>query len=508
MTNNKHTHEHAHRDATYAHILKYTGVFGGVEGLKTLVGLLKNKLTAIYLGSVGIGLGTIYSNVIENLNSATNFGLSFSAMRSVSESFETGSKVDVLAHVRVVRTWCLWTALLAALICSVGAPWITQWFFPTGGNTWLVAMLSLAVFAMPIEAGECAVLKGMRHLKRVAIIEIVSVISTLLTTIPLYILLGIKGVVYSLVLTQLVVTAIHLSFSVTVVPYRISPFSRMVFCKGLGLLRLGIPYAIAAVAKAVTMGAIIHFIEDHGQIGFFKMSLLILSVTSALAFTAMDADFFPRLSAANHDTQRSNRMINQQLDVCAMALAPILLVLLAVLPYLVPLLLTEEFTPIIGICIFGVVHTYLRGLTTPLEYLPLAKGQSVVFLIVEIASHAITYALILWFFPIYGLLGVGIAMALAQATELLLVYLLYSSVFGLALSICTIFYAIAQGLLLAGGTLLALAGSDWWQPVGILALALVSGLFSMKALGTETSVFHRFIHHTLHSGNDDCCGHA
>lgn len=507
MDNNVHTHEHEHREASYAHILKYTGIFGSVEGLKMLVGLIKNKLTAIYLGSVGIGLGTIYANIIENLNSATNFGLSFSAMRSVSEAFEEKSEEEVREHVRVVRTWCLWTALLAALICSVGAPWITRWFFPTDGNVWYVMLLSLAVFALPIEAGECAVLKGMRHLKRVAIIEILAVISTLLTTIPLYILLGIKGVVFSLVLTQLVVTSIHLFFSVTVVPYHVSPCSSRVFRAGLGLLRLGIPYAIAALAKAVTMGAIIHFIEDHGQIGLFKMGILILSITSALAFTAMDADFFPRLSAANHDTKRSNRMINQQLDICSMALAPILLVLLASLPILVPLLLTQEFLPIIGMCIFGVVQTYLRGLTTPLEYLPLAKGQSVVYLLVEISSHAITYAFILWLFPIYGLLGVGIAMALAQATELLLVYLLYNGLFGFSLSRCTFFYGFSQALLLTGGAALAFLGSGWWQPTGILALALVSGFFSVKALGKDSPVFQRFIHHGLHTDDHDCCGH-
>lgn len=508
MTNNEHTHEHAHREATYAHILKYTGVFGGVEGLKMLVNLIKNKLTSIYLGTVGIGLGAIYANIIENVNSATNFGLSFSAMRSVSESFEESSDVEIRDHVRVVRTWCLWTALLAAFICGLGAPWITPLFFPEGGNTWLVALLSLAVFALPIEAGECAVLKGMRHLKRVALIEILSVISTLLTTIPLYILLGINGVVYSLVLTQLAVTAIHLSFSVTVVPYRVSLCSIRVFREGLGLLRLGIPYAIAAVAKAVTMGTIIQFIEDHGQIGLFRMALLILSITSALAFTAMDADFFPRLSAVNHDTKRSNRMVNQQIDVCAMALAPVLLVLLALLPYLVPLLLTAEFLPIIGMCTFGVIQTYLRGLTTPLEYLPLAKGQSIVYLLVEIASHAITYAFILWLFPIYGLLGVGIAMALAQATELLLVYLLYSGVFGFTLSRCTFFYSLTQAVLLAGGTLLALMEGGWWKPAGILALALISGLFSMKALGSESSVFQRILHRGLHGKDNDCCGHV
>lgn len=499
--------KHSHHDSTYKHILKYTGVFGGVEGLKMLVGLLKNKLTAIYLGSAGMGLGAIYANIVENLNSATNFGLSFSAMRSVSETFEEGTDEEVKYHVRVVRTWSLWTALLAALLCLGGSPWITDWFFPEGGNVWHVVLLSLIVVAMPVEAGECAVLKGMRKLKRVAIIEVFAVFSTLLTTIPLYIWMGVAGVIYALVLTQLVVTFIHLTFSVTIVPYHVSLFSQRVFKDGLGLLKLGIPYALAAVASAVTMGAIIHFIEDHGQIGLYKSAMLIMAVSSGLAFTAMDVDFFPRLSAVNHDQHRTNCMVNQQIDVCAMALGPIMLLLLAALPYLVPLLLTKEFTPIMGLCAFGVMQTYLRGLTTPLEYVPLAKGQSVVYLIVEMAAHGLNYAFILWLYPMYGLLGAGMALALAQFTEMVLVYTLYSSIFGFAISRCTFFYSVSQMALLSIGIAMSLYLEGWLQLATLAVLCAVSAFYSVHVLGKDAPVFQRFVHRSLRANEDDCCGH-
>ena len=35
-------------------MLKYTGVFGGVQGLKTIVSLLKNKLMSSILHSTGV----------------------------------------------------------------------------------------------------------------------------------------------------------------------------------------------------------------------------------------------------------------------------------------------------------------------------------------------------------------------------------------------------------------------------------------------------------------------
>ena len=40
----------------YDHVLKYTGVFGGVQMLKMLTSVVRNKLTAAFLGANGMGL--------------------------------------------------------------------------------------------------------------------------------------------------------------------------------------------------------------------------------------------------------------------------------------------------------------------------------------------------------------------------------------------------------------------------------------------------------------------
>ena len=44
------------KDDSYSHILKYTGIFGGVQGLNILMSMVRNKLVAIILGPEGMGL--------------------------------------------------------------------------------------------------------------------------------------------------------------------------------------------------------------------------------------------------------------------------------------------------------------------------------------------------------------------------------------------------------------------------------------------------------------------
>lgn len=40
----------------YTHVLKFTGLFGGVQGLNVLIGLVRNKFVAMLLGPGGMGL--------------------------------------------------------------------------------------------------------------------------------------------------------------------------------------------------------------------------------------------------------------------------------------------------------------------------------------------------------------------------------------------------------------------------------------------------------------------
>ena len=44
------------QDLSYRHILKYTGIFGGVQGFQLVMGLLRTKLMAILLAPSGMGL--------------------------------------------------------------------------------------------------------------------------------------------------------------------------------------------------------------------------------------------------------------------------------------------------------------------------------------------------------------------------------------------------------------------------------------------------------------------
>ena len=70
---------------SYGHVLKYTGIFGGVQGLNIIIGLVRNKITALLLGPAGMGLASLLNSSVNFISQATNLGIYFSAIKQISE---------------------------------------------------------------------------------------------------------------------------------------------------------------------------------------------------------------------------------------------------------------------------------------------------------------------------------------------------------------------------------------------------------------------------------------
>ena len=136
-------------DTSYDHVLKYTGVFGGVQVLTMLVSVIRNKLAALWLSTVGMGFFMMYTNISSLVSSASNAGVPFSAVKNLSEIYETGDADRIESYVATVRSISLWTAILGALLCVLFAPLISFFAFDGDwGYTLEVALLSPMIFAI------------------------------------------------------------------------------------------------------------------------------------------------------------------------------------------------------------------------------------------------------------------------------------------------------------------------------------------------------------------------
>ena len=483
--------ERREQDDSYRHVLKYTWVFGGVQGLKILVTLLRNKLTAKLLGEAGMGLNKRFLNIAEVLNAWTDFGISFYAVRRISELYEEGTEDDMRRFVGVIRTWSIWSALLGAMLCFFLASWLNDYYIPGEPHRLEIMLLSLFVAAVPIEAVECAILKGLRRLRTVAVVEIISALSTFLFTVPLYYWLGMRGIVLSLVMCGWSVSLIHLFFSVRIYRYRVRLFSHSVVRESWPLIRIGIPYVLAGVAGAMAAGEVFKFLGDDSVVGLYSVGYGLMVTYAGMIFKAVETDFFPRLSSLNHDTVRLNHTINQQIDVCVLLMAPVLILFILVMPWAIRLLYTEGFLPAVPMSVCAVFYMFFKAVTTPIAYTSLAKADSWLYLLMECIYDVVFVLMLRYGYSQMGLTGAGIALSAAALFDLLMIGGVYGLYYQYRMRMRTFVLIIPQGILLLVTVLACMMATPVVKyAVGVCCLIL-SVLLSLRLLSPDNAVIQK-----------------
>lgn len=482
-------------DATYDHVLKYTGLFGGVQGITMLISLVRNKLAALLLGPEGIALINIFNNVMKLVNESTNFGVSFSAVKHIAELNNNKHDANDIEHyASIVRTWSLATGLLGTLVTFILAPLISFLTFKNYDYTFSFALLAPMALILAISGGELAILKGLKCLKRVAIASTLVAFSTLIICIPLYWKMELQGVALSLLLSNLAALSIQLYFSCKVVSWHTSIFSRNSYLEGLPMVKLGIGYIVAGIFAQGAEYIIRAFIIRYGNladVGLYNSGYMMAVAYTSLIFIAMEADYFPRLSSAKCSIARQNFTVNQQIEVCVLLIAPCLILFVLAMPLIVQILFSDKFIAAVPMAVCATLYMFFRALTLPVSYLSLAHGDSKMYMITELLYAAFIAIAIPLAYLWGGLVGTGIALSLAGGFELLMIHIIYHKRYKYHFSCRLLHFYLIQFTLLCIAIYASLQSNYTLRWTADITALLISSALSLRILGRETSLMSK-----------------
>ncbi len=475
----------------YSHVLKYTGLFGGVQGINILVGIVRNKLVALILGPAGMGLISLFNSTINLLSNATNLGISMSAVKNISEAYDNGDEATMRRIVRMVRSWSLLTALFGVLLCIVLSSLLSKWTFGWGNHTLHFILLSPVVGIMAVTGGEMAVLKGVRKLRSLAVISVCNVLAALITSVPLYYFFGEAAIVPSLLIMALAQMLLTIGYSYKVFPPDLS-FERSNLDEGMSMVRLGIAFVLAGILGSgaeFVIRSFLNYTSSLETVGLYSAGYMMTMTYAGMVFSAMETDFFPRLSASHTLATTSSTIVNRQIEVSFLLVSPLLVFFTIALPILMPLLYSGKFTPVIGMMQVTVFAMYFRAIKLPMAYLPLAKGDSRSYLLLEAIYDVLIVVAVMLAFPRWGLLGCGVAITVVGIIDFLVILIYTRLKYGYHMSCRVRLYAMLQlpfGIL---AYLVTFIRNPWaYWSIGIL-LGCASLMVSIQILRKKTTLW-------------------
>lgn len=413
--------------SSYRSIFKATSLFGSVQLFQIIIQIVKSKFIAVLLGPAGVGIIGLYQSGILLVQNITNMGLASSAVRDVSEAFGLKDYHRINLVITTIRRLVWGTGLLGMIALAVFSPLLSKASFGNYDYTIPFIFLSVTLLLDQISAGQKVVLQGMRKLKELAKCSVIGSTFGLLVSVPLYYLLGVKGIVPTLILNSICTLSVSWLYSRKIPVQKIEQSTKETFKQGRLMLVMGISMSLSGIfntAASYVIRAYIQFVDGVEEVGLFQAGFMIMSTYVGLVFNAISTDYYPRLAAVNKDNSKCKEIINQQGEMASLILVPMLTICLVFMPVILNVLYSNEFLRANDYISWACIGMYLRLASWVISFSFVAKAESKLFMLNEAlaCSYSVVFSVIGYYLG--GLTGVGIAFTLEYLVYLIQVYLI------------------------------------------------------------------------------------
>ena len=475
----------------YKTVFKATALFGGVQVLQILIGIIRSKLVAVILGPSGMGISGLYTSSTELIKSCTSFGLSASAVKFIAEANGEGNNQKLSRVVAVFGKLMLVTGLLGMLAVIVFSPLLSKSAFGNYDFTIPFIVLSVTLLLFQLSAGKLSILQGTRNLRSLAQASLIGSVIGLFTTIPLYYIWGTQGIVPALVIAALTGYLLNwyyarkIKISVVVVSFKEA------FDEGRGMINLGVAMTLSGILATAVAYIIRVFVSNRGgtgEVGLYTAGVTILTTYVGMIFSAMATDYFPRLSASCNDKNKSKELVNQQAEIALLILGPILALFIILAPLIIIILYSSAFLPTVKYMQWAAVGMLFRAISWAISFLFLAKSDTKVFIFNEIAANIVTLITSILGYSIWGLEGLGIAFLASYILYFVMVWGICAKKYSYSISSQLYHIMIIHMILTIGVFVFTFQNDVLVKYVPAISITIISCLYSFRELDKRIGI--------------------
>ena len=476
---------------SYRNILKGTSIFGGVKIFEIAVGIARGKIVALLLGPGGWGISSLLSSAVAPLQQFASLGLNLAIVKEVAAHRDDPHSLARL--IAVTRRIIYITALFGALLTFLAAPWLSEFSFGDRNHTADFMLLSLMIFFAIAGAGKLSILQGLHEVRRLSHATLFGGLAGLAVAIPLYYFIGTRGIAPVMLATSLAIYLFY-SRSLRMVTRDLSsgttPFSwreqrsvigRLVM---LGLIMMSSDL-LGTLATYLT-NAYVRWQGDLDTLGLFQAANSLTTQYSAVVFTVMSLDYFPRLAAIAHDNRNMCETVNRQAEIVGLVVAPFAAALIIFAPLVMKLLLADTFADSVRVMQWLALALTVKALMFPMGYITLAKDNRKLFFWMEgVGASVLTLAANCLCYEWLGLIGLGVGALVDCAVCLTVYYIVNRTLYGYRFSRKALLSTL-YALVITAAALLASRLTDPILSNLLMSLILIlTAAISLRALSTR-----------------------
>ena len=419
---------------SYRTILRSSSIMGAASVANVVISLVRMKIVAVMLGPAGIGLVGLFGNLMQAGAGVAAMGLGTVGVRQVAEAHGNGRHDDVLITRRALLWGTLILAALGAAAVFLLRETIARLVLADAGQAGNVGWLAVGVALTVASGSQGALLNGMRRIGDLARLQIASALVSSVLGVGALLLWGGAGLIWFVLSAPLANFVLGHYFVARSGAVQAQPMPwRLILAQWRIMIPLGAAFMVSGLVTTggfLVVRSLVQRELGAKDLGYFQAAWAIGITYLGFVLGAMATDYYPRLSACIGDPAAACRLVNEQTEVALLLTAPALIALLALSPWVVPLLYTNEFGPAVEILHWQLLGDVLKVMSWPLGFVIVAAGAGGTFMFSESISLAVYVAGVALGLALAGVVATGVAFLTMYVVYLPVVYWLARRLIG------------------------------------------------------------------------------
>lgn len=421
--------------SSHKNIIRSTALFAFVQIINVLSKIVLNKVVAILLGTSGVGIISIFNSLQSIIKTIAGLGISQSAVRDISFAYMQ-DKACLSQIIVVTNRLLLWCALASIVITSILSPFLSYLAFDNYAYTLPIIFLSFSVFFVILSEGKQAMIKGVRQLRNLAKCSLIGTAIGIVISIPLYYLLGMDGIVPSLITLScaMFVSTLYFEKKIEVEPCRIT--NGEIMTQGRSMVKMGVALIYISIMSLVVEFGIKSFIIRIGgldQVGLFQAGSTIVISYFGIITTSLTTDYYPRISAVYNNNKLLNKELNTQVDISLLIMGPMIVFVIAFAPFFITLLYTNAFIPALNYVILAAASTMFNIVSNMMSMIIIAKQEAKLFMLISTIFNILFLILNIIGYSLGGLFGLGVTSIINATINAVLINLILKMKYNIVL---------------------------------------------------------------------------
>lgn len=364
-------------------VLKALSIFGSIEAVNMLCAVIRTKLVALWIGTAGVGIMSLYSSTIEMIRMFSQLNIRQSAVREIAsaDADDRPELADITLRIS------FWIGLAGAVLVAAFSPVLSLVTFGNYDYAWGYAILSLIVLFSSVSDARKAVIQGLGRLSVLARISLWSVLISTGLAIPLFYFFRMQAIVPVMVIFA--ATTLGCSLIPKISRPQAKPSPQRIRIVANAYVRLGLYLSLALAVgffAEYLLRVFINATSDVATVGQFQAGFTIINSYVGVIFTAISMEFYPRLSATIRRDKVTSTIVAHEVCLMQWVLMPVIIVFITVSSLIIRILYTEAFLDVLPYINVAIIATGMRATSWCFSYVIIARAEGPAYLFTESVS--------------------------------------------------------------------------------------------------------------------------